>query len=147
VGDEEVLIMNYHEAVAVAKSNPGSVMTRDASGEGFIVRLANGVIIDPPAQAGVLSPGDEPPFCIVQLDDENALLKKKVGQLSQQISFLQNRLAKVSRVVWERIEREEREEHTARDEIAKRLGAKMASTSPSVSSNTIVVHASTDGQD
>lgn len=63
--------MEYKEAVALAKSVPGSIMTRNPSGDGFIVRFAG------------------------QAEREDKL-EKEIERLNNQIAMLKARLAKVS---------------------------------------------------
>lgn len=135
--------MNYHEAAAIAKSNPGSVMTRNEEGE-FIVRFDDGKTIESPTDIRTVIPH----LFIRQLEEE-------ISTLSRQVTELQNQLAKVSESEWARIAQEderqktekmkkEREEYEARDEFAKRLARKW--NDHTFSSDAFAVHATTDGQ-
>lgn len=151
--------MEYHEAVLAAKSNPGSVMTRNQTGDGFIVRLVNGKVLG----SAVDSKPDPVELRILELKEEKCALemrvkelegelleasarigfhKEQVDTLTSQLANLKSKVAKVSDKEWTRINEEERK-HL--DEV-ERLRASLRHGSYNAN-NAFVVCASTDGQD
>ncbi len=109
--------MNFHEAVEIAKKHPGSILTRNDSGD-FIVRYADGSDVyknlineRSSLQIELTTLREKCDNLKSIIENKNLELKQQrleINQLREQIKSLTSELSKVSQTEWNRIEEVEK---------------------------------------